>query len=227
MYESNTENIKTQMAHTRSSLAEKLETLENKVVHSVETAGAAVEDTVDKVLGTVEHATATVGDTINKVSSTVGGAVDSLKDRMAATEETLKSTVHAVRERISLSCHVRKHPWLMMGGGVMAGYWLDHLLEPYGHHNSRESSSTRILSPARLTAESANSGRDEGTSPRQPSRASETPSRGTENTNGSAAWLSRVLGPHVTEIQGLADRPSPLARIRHDRCDIAERTMLP
>ena len=197
MYESNTEVIKSQMASTRSSLTDKIETLENKVVHSVETTGAAVERTVDKVLGTVENATATVGQTIHKVTSTVGGAVDSIKDRVASTEESVKSALHSVREHISLPCLVRHNPWVVMGGAVVAGYFLDHLLEPSRHHGG-ESRSSRIVSPARLTAEGSN-----GTSHADHS-ASESSHPAESKGTAAAAWLSRVVGPHTAEIRGLA-----------------------
>ena len=197
MSESNTEPIKNQKACTRSSLAEKLETLENKVVHGVKSAGTAAERMLNKVLGTVENATATVGQTITKVTSTIGGAVDSLKGRVASTEGTLKSTLHVVREHISLVCLVRRRPWFMMGGAVAVGYCLDHMLKPSAR-GPREFRSAQILSPTRLSVEGAELGRD------KEAYSSDPPTAAAGRSETARDRLLRVLAPHVTDIRGLA-----------------------
>jgi len=194
------------MAQTRSSLANKIETLENKVVHGVENAGAAVEKTVDKVLDTVEHATANVGETITKVTSTVGGAVESVKSTVNTAQESVKSSLHTVRERISIACQVRHHPWLMMGGAVAVGYMLDHLLEPSRYCNGH--ASLRHISPRRLSSEStAATGEDvshgQSTSYRT-DYSQQAPSHGESKSSSIGSFVSHLLAPHAKELRGLA-----------------------
>jgi F0F1-type ATP synthase assembly protein I len=53
--EPNPEDIRDQMAETRASLAEKLDSLQNRVEHSVESAQSSVEHTVNLVKDTVDE----------------------------------------------------------------------------------------------------------------------------------------------------------------------------
>jgi len=92
-----TELIKQQMGQTRAALSEKLETLETKVV-------GAVGTTTDTVTQTVHDVGATVRETAQDVRATM--------------HETLSS----VRDALDVTHQVKEHPWLMMGGSVLAGY---------------------------------------------------------------------------------------------------------
>jgi len=96
--------IKQQMEQTRSSLAEKLETLEEHVTSKVRTTADAVTGTVEAVKGAVE-------DTVQSVSESV---------------ENVKETV---KETFDLHHQMEEHPWLMLGGGVAVGYFGSRLLE--------------------------------------------------------------------------------------------------
>jgi ElaB/YqjD/DUF883 family membrane-anchored ribosome-binding protein len=89
--------IRQQIEETRSSLTEKLETLENQVRGTVETAKSTVEDT----LGTAK---ATVEQTIEAVRSTV------------------QDTVESVKRTVNVEYQVDRHPWAMLGGSVVAGF---------------------------------------------------------------------------------------------------------
>ena len=82
MYDTETENLKTEMAQTRMALAEKIETLENKVADTVANASDAIEESVGK-------ATSAVNDT-----------VDSVKAAVSATGDTVQSTVMAVKDNL-------------------------------------------------------------------------------------------------------------------------------
>src|SRR5919204_269414 len=84
--------IRQQIDQTRSSLTEKLETLEQEV------------------RGTVQSAKATVEETIENVRSTVHG------------------TVESVKRTFDVNYQVDRHPWVMMGGSVLAGYAVGCLL---------------------------------------------------------------------------------------------------
>lgn len=96
------EVLRQQMQDTRSSLTEKLETLEQKVSTTVDEARCAVTDTVAAVKDSVQGSVATV-------------------------KETVQSSVESVKETFDLSRQVREHPWGMICGSVTAGFlggWL-------------------------------------------------------------------------------------------------------
>jgi hypothetical protein len=88
------------MGQTRAALTEKLETLENRVF-------------------------GTVHDTTNSVSNTVQNVRDTVQDVRATLAESLAS----VRDALDLTRQVHRHPWLMMGGSVFAGYVGGRILE--------------------------------------------------------------------------------------------------
>jgi len=92
-----TELIKQQMGQTRAALTEKLESLETKVVSTV---GA----TTDTVAQTVHEVGATVRETAQDVRA------------------TMHETMASVRDALDLSRQMQQHPWLMLGGSVLAGY---------------------------------------------------------------------------------------------------------
>jgi len=98
------ERIQQQMLETRASLTEKLETLEQKV------------------LGTVEEATSAVSETVGVIKDTVQESVTSVND-------TVKEGVETVKDFLDVPAHVDRHPWLMLGGSVTAGFVLGTLLE--------------------------------------------------------------------------------------------------
>jgi len=89
------------MEDTRSSLADKLDTLENEI------------------LGTVHQATAAVANTVEDVKSAVG-----------SVSETMHETVENVKETLNLREQVRRHPWGMLGGAAAAGFFGGWLLGP-------------------------------------------------------------------------------------------------
>jgi len=97
------EQIQQQMAETRLSLTEKLETLEQKVV------------------GTVEEATTAVSETVDVIKDSVQGTV-------TAVNETVKESVETVKDWFDVRAHVQEHPWLMVGGSVAVGYCMGTIL---------------------------------------------------------------------------------------------------
>jgi len=91
--------INRQMADTRKDLGKKAEALEEQVV-------------------------STVKDTAQAVSETVGNVKETVQQTTQAVSETVKSVTQA----LDISGQVRKHPWLMVGGGCALGYFLHCLL---------------------------------------------------------------------------------------------------
>lgn len=110
----NEEVIRQQMEETRTSLTEKLETLENQVLETVHGATAAVSETVESIKESVQETVTTVKDTVEETVGTV-------KEKVADSVETVK-------EYMDLGCYVREYPWLSVGGAVAVGYCLGTLL---------------------------------------------------------------------------------------------------
>jgi len=108
------EQLQLQMAETRASLAEKLETLEQKVVGTVEEATAAVTETVDVIKESVQG-------TVTAVNETVQGTVTAVND-------TFKESVETVKDWFDINAHVREHPWAVVGGSVAVGFCLGNMV---------------------------------------------------------------------------------------------------
>lgn len=98
------EVIKQQMEQTRAALSEKLETLEQQVV------------------GTVQGAT-------TKVAHTVDTVTDAVQETVTTVKESVEETMASVKESLDVARQVERHPWLMLGGSVFAGYVGGRLLE--------------------------------------------------------------------------------------------------
>jgi len=111
------EVIRQQMEETRSSLSEKLETLEQQVVETVQGATSAVAETVENVR--------------EAVSETVSSVTDSVQE-----------TVHSVKDTFDVPLQVERHPWMMLGMAVATGYVGGYLLErkPRDHYRSMSES---------------------------------------------------------------------------------------
>jgi ElaB/YqjD/DUF883 family membrane-anchored ribosome-binding protein len=94
-----TEMIRHQMEETRSALTEKLETLEH-----------------------------TVTDTVAAATDTVANMRDSVQDTVQSVKDSVQDTVQSVKESFDISAQVDRHPWLSLGGSVLAGYLVGHWL---------------------------------------------------------------------------------------------------
>jgi ElaB/YqjD/DUF883 family membrane-anchored ribosome-binding protein len=97
--ENDPEMIRKQMAETRTSLTEKLETLEQRVVNTVEGASSAVNNVKDAVQETV-----------------------------ATVKHSVQDTVGSVRDAFDIDRQVEKRPWTMMAGAVAVGFVGGYLL---------------------------------------------------------------------------------------------------
>jgi len=117
----NEDVIRKQMEETRTSLTEKLETLENKVVGTVQEATSMVSNTVEAVKETVQE-------TVASVQSTVATVKDSVQDTVGTVTGTMKEGVTMVKDTVKdafdIPGHVEHHPWLMFGSSVALGYCL-------------------------------------------------------------------------------------------------------
>jgi ElaB/YqjD/DUF883 family membrane-anchored ribosome-binding protein len=94
------EVIEQQMEETRQSLTDKVSALETQVVGTVQTATQAVQDTVETVKAAVQ-------DTVTSVKDSVQESVTAVTDN--------------VKETFDVTHHVEEHPYLMVGGALVAG----------------------------------------------------------------------------------------------------------
>jgi len=131
------EVIQQQMEETRSALVGKLEALEGQVAETVQSTseavqhtGAAVSDTVDTVKETVENVSETVQQTMESVS-------ESVQQTMETVSETLQQGMHSVSELFDLRLQTQRHPWIVVGGAVAAGYVGYNLLDRLSGHTGR------------------------------------------------------------------------------------------
>jgi len=151
--ENETDLIRDQMRETRTSLSEKLEALQ------------------EQVLGTVEGTTRSVTETVESVKEAVEGTVSTVK-------ESVQETVDTVKHTFDLSEQMQNHPWLMLGGAVVAGYVGGRLLfQP--PPTALPPPSDGFATPLASTAARANR-------PEEPS------------------WLDRLAGPLLKQVEELA-----------------------
>lgn len=106
---------------TRTSMTEKLGLLEERVRETLEETKSTVEDIVENVKGTVD-------DTVEAVKDTVDGAKSTVEDIVENVKGTMDDTVTMVKQSFDLHYQVEQHPWLMLGGSVLAGRMLGGML---------------------------------------------------------------------------------------------------
>jgi len=108
------EVIRLQMEEKRASLGDKLEALESQVMETVQGATCEVTNIVDEVKSTVESVTGGVQETVETVKETL--------------TEGVRDTVESIKQTLNVSDHIRRHPWLALGGAVAAGFAGSYLL---------------------------------------------------------------------------------------------------
>jgi ElaB/YqjD/DUF883 family membrane-anchored ribosome-binding protein len=169
--------IREQMEDTRTALTEKLETLEQKVTDTVQEATAAVSDTVTSIK--------------ESVTDTVSTVKDSVQDTVTAVKDSVQGGVDTVKDWFDIPAHVDQHPWLAMGGSVLLGYCVGHVL------NKKIGASS--------PTEPTDAGRSEHGNGSRMHHSTNGGARGKRRHEASTAssWLSG-LGPEIAKLKGLA-----------------------
>jgi ElaB/YqjD/DUF883 family membrane-anchored ribosome-binding protein len=142
------EVIRQQIEETRSSLADKLSSLEGKVVDTVKETTDAVADTVESVK--------------ESVTGTVEAVTDTVQDTVTAVKETVQDTVAAVKDAFDLRHHVDQYPWLMVSGSCVAGFLAGKLLGRFDASHAPAQSTTAASYPSSLAPRSAGGGSANG-----------------------------------------------------------------
>jgi ElaB/YqjD/DUF883 family membrane-anchored ribosome-binding protein len=170
-----TEVIKHQMEETRTSLTDKLETLENQVVE------------------TVQETTTAVADTVENVKEAVQETVENVK-------ETVQEAVHAVKETFNIGHQVDKHPWPMFGLSVATGYLAGRLFNRATSGGTRRASgSAKGSSPDTIPP------RPDGNGAPQSRLAALPSSREAGASGpGWLSGLAGALAPEISKLKGMA-----------------------
>jgi ElaB/YqjD/DUF883 family membrane-anchored ribosome-binding protein len=177
-----TKVIRHQMEDTRTSLTDKLETLEQQVVETVQGTTTAVAHTVENVKEVVQE------------------TVDNVKD-------TVEDAVQAVKNTFNISRQVDHHPWPMVGASVAVGYLAGHLFGgstregriPSPSNGESMATDTRPAHQERngSGSESRSAGRSTG------NEAGSLVSSGPSD-QGWLGGLGEKLAPEITKLKGLA-----------------------
>lgn len=109
------DQIRDEMADTRSALGEKLEKLEDKVTSTVSGATGTVSETIQAVKETVQETKSAVTDTVGAIKETVQETVSTIKD-------TVQQGLESVSELFNLPLQAQRHPCLVMSGAVVTGF---------------------------------------------------------------------------------------------------------
>jgi hypothetical protein len=71
----------------------------------------------------------------DRVQETVGGAKAAVDEILESVQGTVHETVERMQPAADLFEHVQRNPWLLLGGAILMGYFLERL--------ARESASPR------------------------------------------------------------------------------------
>jgi len=171
--------IRHQMEDTRTSLTDKLETLEQQVVDTVQGATSAVNETVESIKDTVK-------DTVTTVK-------DSVQDTVSAVKDTVQGSVDTVKDFMDVGAHVDRHPWVMLGGSMLLGYCLGNM---FGKRSE----------PSRMTESfAAEQPRSNGHRLSHSGKGAARENRRRESAGQGllGSWLGE-LGPEIDKLKSLA-----------------------
>jgi len=188
MRDDTAEDIERQMKETRSSLSEKLETLE------------------EKVTSTVAKATEAVSSTVSKATDAVNSTVSRAKEAVDNTVQSVKKTVANVRETFDLPEQVRRHPWLAFAASVAAGYMLekmcDSMLFPHAESGGNGNGKQKQQRQAKgETSKPTPRWMEDSQKAPEPSPYHEAESGGAKATGPS---LMSTVGEHMTKLKDVA-----------------------
>ena len=182
--------IRHEIEETRSSLAEKLETLEQKVTSTVTGATDGVAETVAAVKDSVQETVSTVKDTV--------------QDTISAVKDTVQKGVESVKNAFDVVSHTQRHPMLMFAGSMAAGYVAGLVVaRAFGsHHHRRRVSDFQASTPATPARPAFSSGNGNGrheTASRQ-----EAASASASSAPGFLSSLLGRFGPEISRLKSLA-----------------------
>ena len=170
------EAIRLEMVETRSQLNEKLESLELNVVETLQSTGTAMTATAESVQETVE-----------------------------TVSEAVQDAVHSVGQAFDLRRQFERHPWWVLGGAAVLGYFAS------GAFRSRAIVSNGVFQPASAAPESWDAVVSSGEESSTDAKPTVAFSNAESGRGGSPAQqLTDVaFGVLISVLQDIASRATP------------------
>jgi ElaB/YqjD/DUF883 family membrane-anchored ribosome-binding protein len=151
------------------------------ICHNIEQTRSALTDKLEtletQVRGTVENARASVEETIQTLRSTVS------------------ETVESIKESLDLRQHVRRHPWLMLGGSIATGFVVGSYLE-------RAANGQRVSSRPRGLTSVREDERERAAGPQ--AAAPVPPGPQAEPRRGLLGWLLHEFDDEIDQVKQVA-----------------------
>jgi ElaB/YqjD/DUF883 family membrane-anchored ribosome-binding protein len=199
--------IKHQMEQTRTSLSDKLETLESTLV-------STVKDVTDSASEVVENVKETVSTTVENVG------------------ETVSESVAAVQETFNFRRHVEEHPWVMVGAAAAVGFALGALIPSRRRRDPRDAVSRleHLSSSVAPFPRAREGGAGNGHGRRRESRAAASEAK----ESGGFLGLFRsefdklkglALGATFSVLRDVATQSAPAGRLRQGIADLFNSAM--
>ena len=183
--------IKERMEQKRVDIADKIETLEDTLLKTVKETLTDASSVVKNVENTVENVTDSVSESVEAVKESVSESVEAVK-------ETLHEGVEAVKSVFNISRHVDRHPWAMLGGAVILGFFGGRMLS---RRRPPPRSRRRRSGAAPVTAATATPLGQESFQAASRSDASEAPAE------EQSSWMGQLrsnFGEELSKLKGLA-----------------------
>jgi len=188
--------IREQMEDTRTSLTEKLETLEHKVADTVQEATSAVSDTVASVKDSIQ-------DTVASVTGSVQETVTTVKD-------TLHDGVESVKSMFDVPHLVEQHPWTAVAGAVAVGFCLERTFGKSSAPMTEKMAEASVPVAAPTQTGSAGAFPGAAASQSRQNRGHHSSNGGShghssrEKSSGKKSSLLAHLAPELDQLKGLA-----------------------
>jgi len=187
--------IRQQMEDTRTSLTDKLETLENKVADTVQEATSAVSETVTSVKESIQDTVATV--------------TGSVQDTVTTVKDTLHDGVESVKNMFDVPHLVEQHPWPAVAGSIALGFCLERTFGKATTPMTEKMSEASAPMPNQPgQAGSGATGYQGALQSRQgrshSTNGGHTPREKHEKHAPKKSSLLSALGPEIEQLKGLA-----------------------
>jgi hypothetical protein len=80
-------------------------------------------------MGTVQEARSAVSQTVETLKDTVGTVKETVTDTVSAVKESVQEGVATVKDWLDVRAQVDRHPWIMTGGSILAGYLIGTMFD--------------------------------------------------------------------------------------------------
>lgn len=120
----------------------------------------------------------------NKLLGSVEDATSAVRETVASVKETMHDGVESVKGAVDIQAHVKRRPWIMLGGAIVGGYVLGSLLT----RETEASPARSVASPSRRMSN--------GNGHNKPSKP--------EPAISESPPVIEVFGPELRRLKGLA-----------------------